>query len=106
MTSAVSCSLLCGGASKAGGRKTTPALRAPVIGLGVASVRCVLPLLLRFAHPLRHRVVLCGDRCPTHSSRVPAIVADRHVDAAIDQKLHGLVIFVPYQLMQDAGGLM
>ena len=40
-------------------------------------------------------------------SRAPAIVDDRHVDAAVDEELHGFVIFVKMrQLMQDAGGLM
>src|SRR5215813_11483527 len=37
---------------------------------------------------------------------VPAKTEDRHIDAAIDKKLHGFVILMPDELMQDAGGLM
>ena len=37
---------------------------------------------------------------------MPSIIADVHVDAAVDKELHGFVIPVPHQLVQDAGGLM
>src|SRR5215510_10616462 len=44
--------------------------------------------------------------CPTLGGSVPAKIQDRHIDAAIDKKLHGFVILMPHELMQDAGGLM
>ena len=44
--------------------------------------------------------------CPTLGGSAPAIIANRHVDAAVDEELHGFVILVPLQLMQDACGLM
>src|SRR5580692_10942409 len=63
--------------------------------------------MLRLAQPLGHLLVLHSVRCPTLGGRAPAIIDDRHVDAAIDEELHRFVIFVGiYQLMQDAGGLM
>lgn len=43
---------------------------------------------------------------PTLGGTAPAIIVDCHVDAAVDEELHGLVILVPHQLMQDAGGFM
>src|SRR5262249_44210234 len=70
------------------------------------SVRCLLPPLLRLAEPLRHLLVVRSVTCPTLGGSAPAIIDDRHVDAAVDEELHGFVIFVKYQLMQDAGGLM
>ena len=60
----------------------------------------------RILQPLRHLLVLCGVTCPTLRSAAPAIVPDRHVDAAVDEELHGLVVFVKHQLMQDAGRLV
>src|SRR5712691_1764307 len=70
------------------------------------SARCLLPPLLRLAQPLRHLLVLHSVRCPTLGGRAPAIIDDRHVDAAIDEELHRFVILVEiHQLMQDAGGL-
>src|SRR5215472_9772796 len=72
----------------------------------VASVQSLLPPLLRVAQPLCHLLVFRSDRCPTHRGSVPAIVVDRHVDAAVDKELHGFVIRMPYELMQNAGGLM
>ena len=62
--------------------------------------------MLRLAQPLRHLLVLHSVRCPTLGGRAPAIIDDRHVDAAIDEELHRFVIFVPHQLMQDAGRLV
>src|SRR5262249_56584198 len=44
--------------------------------------------------------------CPTLGGSVPAKIEDRYIDAAIDKKLHGFVILMPHELMQDAGGLM
>src|SRR5215813_12140845 len=72
----------------------------------VASVRGLLPPLLRVAQPLCHLLVLRSKRCPTHRGSVPAIIVDRHVDATVDEELHGFVIRMPYELMQNAGGLM
>ena len=70
-------------------------------------MRYLIALLLRVAHKLRQLLVLRSDRCPSLGGSVPAIIADRHVDAAVDEELHGFVIFVEiHQLMQDAGGLM
>ena len=66
----------------------------------------MLSPLLRVAHPLRQFLVLRSDRCPAHGGSAPAIIVGRHVDAAVDEELHGFVIFVPDQLMQDARGLM
>ena len=78
----------------------------PVIDPVVTSARCLVPPLLRVAHPLRQLFVLRRDRGPTHRGSAPAIIVDRHVDAAVDKELHRFVILVPHQLMQDAGGLM
>src|SRR5215471_11798104 len=44
--------------------------------------------------------------CPALGGSVPAKIEDRHINAAIDKKLHGFVILMPHELMQDAGGLM
>jgi len=44
--------------------------------------------------------------CPTLGGSVPAKIEDRHIDAAVDKKLHGFVILMPHELVQDAGGLM
>src|SRR5947208_10636700 len=45
---------------------------APVIDPLVASLRdCLLPPLLRVAEPLRHLLVLRGDRCPADCGGVP-----------------------------------
>ena len=63
--------------------------------------------MLRLAQPLCHLLVLHSVRCPTLGGRAPAVIDDGHVDAAVDEELHGFVIFVEiHQLMQDAGGLM
>src|SRR5215510_8535802 len=70
------------------------------------SARYLLPPLLRFGEPLRHLLVL-KVRCPTLSGTAPSIIDDRQIDAAVDEELHGFVVFVkPYQLVHDAGGLM
>jgi len=74
--------------------------------LSAASVQWLLPPLLRLGQPLRHLFVLRGVICPTLGGSAPAMMADRHVDAEVDEELHGFVILVPHQLMEDAGGLM
>src|SRR5438552_635837 len=67
----------------------------------------MLSPLLRFAQPPRHLLVLRSVISPALGGSAPAIVADRHVDAAVDKELHGLVVFVKVcQFMQDAGRLM
>src|SRR5215467_2391888 len=50
----------------------------PVIDPLVASVRCLLPPLLRIAKPLGHLLVLRSDRRPTHRGSVPTIIVDGH----------------------------
>src|SRR5688572_20249983 len=65
-----------------------------------------LPLPFRLLQPLGHLLVLCGVERPALCRPVPTVILDGHVDAAVDEELHGFVIFVPHQLMQDAGGLM
>src|SRR6266567_2036795 len=47
-----------------------------------------------------------GVTCPTPGRCAPAVIDDRHVDASVDEELHGLVILVPHQFMQDAGGFV
>src|SRR5215471_15077664 len=70
------------------------------------STRCLLLPLLRVVQPLRHLLVLGSDSCPTLGGSIPPKIADRHVDTAIDEELHGFVILVPHQFVQNAGGLM
>src|SRR5579862_10032235 len=65
-----------------------------------------VPPLLRLAQPLRHLLVLRGVISPALGGSAPAIIADRHVDAAVDEELHGCVVFKMHQLMQDAGRFM
>ena len=62
--------------------------------------------MLRIVQELPQLLVFRGDTGPTLGGSVPAIIEDGHVDAAIDEELHGLVVFVPHQFMQDAGRLM
>src|ERR1700704_4269839 len=78
----------------------------PVIDPLVASVRCLVPPLLGILQELPELLVFRGNTCPTLGGGAPPIIPDRHVDAAIDKELHGLVVFVPHQFMQDAGRLM
>src|SRR5260370_8084924 len=66
----------------------------------------LLPRLLAILQELPELLVFRGDTCPTLGGGAPPIIPDRHVDAAIDEELHGLVVFVPHQFMQDAGWLM
>src|SRR5262245_41937823 len=66
----------------------------------------MLPTLLRLSQPLRHLLVLKVG-CPTLSGTAPSIIDYRQIDAAVDEELHGFVVFVkPYKLMHDAGRLM
>src|SRR5262249_55443157 len=58
--------------------------------------------LLRLAQPLRHLLVAGSVQRPALSSSAPAIIGDRHVDTAVDEKLHGFAILMKMrQLMQD-----
>src|ERR1041385_739669 len=66
----------------------------------------LLPPLLRLMQPLRHFLVMRSVVCPTLGGTVPTIILDGHIDASVDEELHGLVIGVKHQLMQDAGGLV
>src|SRR6516165_3410236 len=75
-------------------------------GASYCSPRCLLPTLLRLGQPLRHLLVFRCVIGPTLGRSAPAIIDDRHVDAAVDEELHRFVILVPHQLMQDAGGLV
>src|SRR5262245_36188812 len=59
-----------------------------------------LPPLLSVAQPLRHLLV-AKVRCPALGGGAPAIVLDRHVDAAVDEELHGFVVLAPHELVQD-----
>src|SRR5215831_20368794 len=72
----------------------------------LGSSRRLLPPFLRVAQPLRHLLVLRSVTCPTLGGCAPAIIEDRHVDAAVDEELHGFVVFAKHQLMQDGGGLL
>jgi hypothetical protein len=71
------------------------------------SARSQFPTLLCLAQPLRHLLVVRSVISPSLGGSTPPIIADRHVDASVDEELHGFVVFVKaYQLMQDAGRLM
>jgi len=73
---------------------------------GSLSARGLLPTLLRLGQPLRHLLVLRRVICPTPGGCAPPIIDHRHVDAAVDEELHGFVILVPDELMKNAGGLL
>src|SRR4029453_527843 len=65
------------------------------------------PLAVRFLQPLGHLVVLLAVERPTLCRAVPAVVLDGHVDAAVDEESHRLV--VPRkedQMVQDARWFM
>src|SRR5260370_32154400 len=65
-----------------------------------------LPLPLRLLQPLSHLLVIRGVQCPPLCRAVPAVVPDLHVDAAVDEELHGRVVRVKDELVQDARRLM
>src|SRR5215470_9797827 len=88
------------------GGETLQEIQSFAIVRAVGSARCLLSPLLRLAQPPRHLLVVCSVICPTLGGSPPAIILDRQVDAAVDEELHGFVIFVKHQLMQDAGRLV
>ena len=73
---------------------------------GTCSSCSLLPLPFRLLQPLRHLLVLLAVARPTLCSAVPAVVLDGHVDAAVDEELHRLVVPVKDQMVQDARRLM
>ncbi len=56
--------------------------------------------------PLRQLLVIRGVTRPALRGRIPTIVLDLRIDAAIDQELHRLVVPVPDEFVQNAGRLM
>jgi len=62
--------------------------------------------LLRVLQKPSEFLVIRGDSRPTFGGGVPAIIVNRHVDASVDEELHGFVVLVPHQFMQDAGRFM
>src|SRR5215472_13973967 len=68
--------------ARKGARPLSPpqAQVAPSARCRVASVRSLLPPLLRILQELPELVVFRGDTCPTLGGGVPAIIVDRHVD--------------------------
>ena len=70
-----------------------------------ASVRKVRQSL-RLFQPLSHFVVLRGVARPPQGSTVPPVVLDGHVDAAVDEESHRVVVVPKDQLVQEARRLM
>src|SRR6201982_1484969 len=68
--------------------------------------RSLCPALSRLDQPSRHLFVLRCDSCPALGGSVPPVITDRHINTPVDEELHGFVVFVPHQLMQNASGLM
>lgn len=50
------------------------------------------PLPFRILQPLSHLLVLRGVERPTLCSTVPTVVLDGHIDAALDEESHRLVV--------------
>ena len=63
-------------------------------------------LPFRIRQPLRHLLVVGAVPCPTLRGAVPAVVLDGHVDAAIDQETHRLVVLSEHQLVQQTRRLV
>src|SRR5947209_18349912 len=81
-------------------RSNDPRASSPTPGCSPCSL---LPLPFRLLQPLGHRLVLRGVTRPTLCGSVPTVVPDGHIDAAIDEESHRLVILVKTsQLVQDA----
>src|SRR5947208_17005447 len=66
----------------------------------------LFPLPFRVLQPLRHLLVVRGVARPALCSGIPSVVLDGHVDAAVDEELHRLVVPMPDELVQDARRLV
>src|SRR5262245_10863321 len=71
-----------------------------------SSVCILFPLPFSLLQPLGHLFVIRGVARPALRGRVPTVILNGHVDAAVDEELHRLVVPVPHQLVQDARRLM
>jgi hypothetical protein len=78
----------------------TLATRTPMTG--ARSKRLGFPCALGTRQELRHVLVLGGVVRPPFRSRIPAIIANRHIDAAVNEELRCFVVRVDGALMQDA----
>src|SRR6266403_675167 len=65
-----------------------------------------LLLLFGFFQPLGHLFVICSVTRPALRSTIPAVVFDGHINAAVDEELHRLIVSVPDEFVQDACRLM
>src|SRR5438045_6531619 len=65
-----------------------------------------LLLLFGFFQPLGHLFVICSVTRPALRSTIPAVVFDGHINAAVDEELHRLIVSVPDEFVQDACWLM
>src|ERR1700724_2357501 len=65
-----------------------------------------LLLLLGFFQPLGHLFVICSVTRPALRSTIPTVVFDGHINAAVDEELHRLIVSVPDELVEDACRLM
>src|SRR5215470_11866068 len=64
------------------------------------------PLPFRFTQPMSQLPVLSSVLRPPLCRAIPAMVLDGHVDAAVDEELHRLVVPMPDELVQDTCRLM
>src|SRR5207247_4176077 len=66
----------------------------------------LFPLPFSLVEPLSHLLVLRAVARPTLCRTVPTVVLDGHIDAAVDEESHRLVVSVEDQVVQDARWLM
>src|SRR6185503_12952052 len=79
--------------------------RVPIEWLAHESDSC-RPPPLSLLQPLRHFLIALPISRPSSRVAIPAVVLDGHVDAAIDEELHRLVVVLENQRVQDARRLV
>jgi hypothetical protein len=64
------------------------------------------PCALGACQELRHVLILSGVVSPPFRSRIPAMIANGHIDAMVDQELRRFIVPADGALMQNAGRLV